>query len=296
MSSNPTLKRLGLAPDDRVVILHADDIGMCHATVQAYADLLEFGLLSSAAVMMPCPWALSAAEVCRANPQADMGVHLTLTCEWPVYRWGPLSTRNQTSGMIDSDGYFYRTSAEVQQNSAAEAVSVELEMQIQSALKAGIDVTHVDTHMGSVVSAEYLPIFIANALKYDLIPAYFRWDADRLRGMGYSDETIAAALEAIRLLVEHEVPLLDHMQSMPLDDAWGDDDRVALFKDKLRALEPGITHFIIHPAADTPELRAIAGDWRGRVGDYQLLLREDVRDFIHAEGIHIIGYKTLREL
>ena len=98
---NAALKQLGYAADDRVVIIHADDIGMCHATLPAMADLLDFGLLSSAATMVPCAWFPQTAAFCRDHPTVDMGVHLTVNCEWEAYRWGPISTRDPASGMLD---------------------------------------------------------------------------------------------------------------------------------------------------------------------------------------------------
>lgn len=106
-SPNPVLKKLGFADDDRVVILHMDDVGMCHANVKAYRQLLDFGLMSSAAVMVPCPWFPAAAAVCRDYPHADLGVHLTLNSEWDVFRWSPISTADTASGLIDDEGYYY---------------------------------------------------------------------------------------------------------------------------------------------------------------------------------------------
>lgn len=88
---NPFLARLGYGPDDRVVIIHADDVGMCQASLAAFADMVAFGLVSSGSTMVPCSWFPAAAAFCRANPEVDMGVHVTLTCEWDAYRWGPIS-------------------------------------------------------------------------------------------------------------------------------------------------------------------------------------------------------------
>ena len=108
MSTNPFLKKLGFAADARVVIIHTDDIGMCQASVGAFRDLIDFGLISSAAVMVPCPWFPEVAALCRSRPGIDMGVHLTLNSEWDSYRWGPISTRDPASGLLDEEGYFYR--------------------------------------------------------------------------------------------------------------------------------------------------------------------------------------------
>ena len=103
---NPFLHKLGYSPTDRVVVLHADDIGMCHSTLLAYDELLDAGLISSAAVMMPCPWSNAAGQLCQQHadhPGLDMGVHLTLTSEWTDYRWRPLSTADPASGLLDDE-------------------------------------------------------------------------------------------------------------------------------------------------------------------------------------------------
>ena len=107
---NPALSRLGFSSNDRVVILHADDIGMCRSTLAAYQDLLEFGLVSSAAAIATSSWFPATAAFCRAHPEVDMGVHLTLTSEWQSYRWGPLASRDPATGLLDDEGYVHATS------------------------------------------------------------------------------------------------------------------------------------------------------------------------------------------
>src|SRR5512145_1294212 len=110
MEPNPLLKKLGLGPNDRAVILHADDVGLCHAGLEAYTELVDFGLLSSASVMAPCAWFPATASYCRENAaKGDMGVHITFNSEWPAMRWSPLSTRDPASGLLDDDGYFPAT-------------------------------------------------------------------------------------------------------------------------------------------------------------------------------------------
>ena len=114
MKANPVLRKLGLAESDRVAIIHTDDIGMCQASLAAFADLAGFGLVSSGATMVPCAWFPALADYCRRHPGVDMGVHTDLTCEWDTYRWGPLSTRDPASGLLDDEGYFHRRSEDVQ--------------------------------------------------------------------------------------------------------------------------------------------------------------------------------------
>src|SRR6476619_1070300 len=160
---NPILERLGYKENDRVVILHADDIGMSQASVDAYADLLKFGIMSSAATMVPCPWFPAAAEYFQReseDPRFDMGVHCTLNSEWSTFRWGPISTRDQASGLMDADGYFYNATAPLQENVDPAAVERELTAQVERALAAGIDITHIDTHMLGTFHSRLMPAYL----------------------------------------------------------------------------------------------------------------------------------------
>jgi hypothetical protein len=266
------LKQLGFDEKARLVIIHADDIGMCHATLPAYADLATRGLISSASVMVPCAWFPSVAAYCREHSEADMGVHITLTCEWDVYRWGPISTSDPASGMIDDEGYFYRTSEDAQTHADSEAACIEINAQIDRAIMAGIQPTHIDTHMGTVAHPKLAAHYIEAATTRRVI-AFAPRSSEMTGGMT-------------------GMPMVDHYSMMPLDGEKTLDTAKAL----LAGLQPGITHFIIHPAVDMPELRAIAPDWRARVADYELFMSNDLRQFIADQNIHIIGYRALRDL
>ncbi len=294
MQPNPVLKKLGYQDDDRLVIIHADDIGMCQASVAAYADLIDVGLISSAATMVPCSWFPATASYCREHPAVDMGVHLTLTCEWDSYRWGPISTRDKTSGLMDDEGCFFRSTPDAQQHGDGSAVQVEINAQIKRALDAGIDVTHIDTHMGTVYHPKYLPFYVQAAVEHRLPLFFGRWDEAQLSAHGIDEETIAPITSAVAALESQGVPLLDSYCMTSLDDSI--DDRLDHVKQLFRELPSGVTHYIIHPSKDTPELRAIAPDWRARVADYEAFMNDELHAFIRDEGIHIIGYRALRDL
>jgi predicted glycoside hydrolase/deacetylase ChbG (UPF0249 family) len=291
---NPVLRKLGFADNDRLVILHVDDVGMSHATLSALDDLLEFGLISSAAVMAPCPWFPQAAAYCREHPQIDMGVHLTLNSEWDGCRWGPVSTRDSASGLMDDEGFFYRHQTPVQDKADPDAARKELTTQIERALAAGIDVTHIDSHMGTIAHLKFVPIYRDLALQFRLPPTIiFRADQIGFQKLGLDDEFSAWAARTVEMLEEQGVPLLDHEFGLPLDQP---EERVEQAKRALEALPAGITHFFMHPAHDTPELRAMAPDWPSRVADYEAFMSQELRDFIKNKGIHVIGNRVLRDL
>ena len=249
---NPILKKLGLSADDRAVIIHADDIGNFQGSLDAYRDLAGASLLSSAAVMVPCSWFPATATFCRARagqPDLDMGVHLTLTSEWAGYRWRPLTTCDPQSGLIDEAGYFHSTSAAVQERADHQALRAELQAQIRRALAAGIDVTHIDSHMFALFHPRLVDIYVDLALEFHVPPFLLRRPVPEVYKYSISPAVEAELLARVPEWEERGLPLLDHATMMPLDDAA---DRPGQLRKKLADLKPGITYLVLHPTKDTP--------------------------------------------
>lgn len=292
MNPNPLLKRLGLTNSDRAVIIHVDDVGMCQASLAAYADLVDFGLISSGSVMVPCSWFPAVVAYYRSHPTIDLGVHLTVNCEWDVYRWGPIAVGGQTSGLVDAEGYFHRSPEATQHHATPETVYSETEAQLNRALSAGIDVTHIDTHMGTVVRSKFIPGYLQLAIQHQLPPLIIRMDASGYQQMGMDQAGAEQAAMTVQELEAQHVPMVDALQMLPLDQP---ENRVEQVKRMLDSIPAGITHFIIHAAKDSPELRAIAPDWPSRVADYEVFSSDALRDYVRHSGIQVIGYRAIRD-
>lgn len=292
---NPVLKAMGYGPKDRVVIFHADDIGMCQASLPAFEDALDYGILSSAAVMTPCPWFPALARVAgeqAKNSRLDLGVHLTLTSEWTEYRWGPLSTRDPASGLLDGDGFFPRAAAPVAEHAVLDAVETELRTQVDLALAAGIDVTHLDSHMLTLMHPRFLPVYFKVAFDYK-VPAFMIRHADHwMEGL----QTTPEALQAVGpLLADAEargMALFDEVVFLPLSEPK---DRVDQAKKMLKNLPAGLSNFIVHPSVKSPELRALAHDWKARVADAELFVSKEWRKIVADSGVQVIGFRALRD-
>jgi len=291
MPPNPLLKKLGYSNDDRLVIIHTDDIGMCQASVQAFKDLWQAGIITSGAVMVPCPWFPATAQMCRENPQMDMGVHITLNAEWETYRWGPVSTRDQRSGLMDADGYFHQLQPAVYQNAKPEVVALEVNQQIELALAAGIDVTHVDSHMGTVIHPLFVQSYIQSAASRLLPNMLPRINARGVEMMGISPADLQNYAPVMQQLEAQGIPMMDGLFAMPLEH---DNNHIEAAKRLLGELPVGVSHFILHPSIDTPELRAICPDWQARTANYRAFMSEELRKFIERENIKPIGYRQIR--
>jgi predicted glycoside hydrolase/deacetylase ChbG (UPF0249 family) len=264
-------------------VVHADDVGMCGATVDAFLELSDAGVTSSGSVMVPCPSFAEAAARCRGRSDLDVGVHLTLTSEWDGYRWGPIAGTDPASGLLDEDGCFYPNQdrwGAIDRGSARR----EMQAQVDRALLAGIDATHIDSHMLSVLHGSLADDYVALGLARR-IPVLLAREA------GW----VAALSEARIAAWENQgLPVFDHVQAMPLDEPAT--DRLGLAKRVFEQLPQGLTYLIIHPAVDSPELRAIAGDWRQRVADFETFRDPALARHIRALGIEVIGWRPIRDL
>ncbi|MGE5249980.1 MAG: polysaccharide deacetylase family protein [Bacteroidota bacterium] len=291
MTRNPFLRKLGFSEDERVVIAHGDDIGMCQASIQAYEDLFKFGTLKSGAVMVPCPWFPAAAELQRRLPEADLGVHLVLTSEWRFYRWGPVTGPRTASTLVDDEGYFPRTEQEIQTRGDPDEALSELEAQIERALAFGIDATHADMHMFAIAHPKFIPGYVELVRKYRLPPLIPRGDWEAYQLFGVDEETYSLVRARMDDLEAEGIPLVDAAVGLPLDDPR---NHVEVAKRMFSELKPGLTHFILHPSIDTPELRAITPDWECRVENYRAFLSDELKKHIEKEGITLIGYREIR--
>jgi len=289
---NTVLERLRFAPEDRVVIVHADDVGACHAANLGSFGVLEVGIVSCGSILVPSPWFPEVAAYARSHPEADLGVHLTLTCEYESYRWGPVTSAGPGSGLRDEEGYLWRTTEEAQAHIMPEEAERELRAQIERALEFAIDVTHLDTHMGTVFHPKFLEIYAQLALEYQ-VPCFFPRVTEEMA----AEAGMAQALPAIQALMAYlesqSHPLLDHMVVNTLIDV---EDKLTFYKEQFDSLQPGLTHLLLHPAVPSLELEALGLTASSRAQDYQVFTTPELKEYLAVAGLKIIGYRRLRDM
>ncbi len=292
-------QRLGFSADDRLLILHADDIGMCEATVRSWRELLDFGLLTSASTMAPCSWFPAAAQLANeVGEHADLGLHLVLTCEWKNYRWSPISGNDAATGMVDRDGYFHPLAKAVHQHANLAAVRHELQTQIARAHQAGIDLTHFDSHMLTLWHPSLMPIFIELATEHGQPAFVVRQSAQKI-----AEECVIAAEDAAKIAEQlaqaetaGQIIPIDSWHILPFGRHTDLGSRIKWACERLDAMQAGVHCLIGHPAQDTPELRTIAADYATRIGDHQLFTSTEFRDEITRRGFKLIGLRKIRDL
>lgn len=278
-------ERLGYGAGDRLLIVNGDDLAMSHAANAASFDALERGLMTSASIMVPAPWFPEAAAYARAHPEADFGLHLTHTSEWKGYRWGPVASKDDVPGLVDPQGYLWPDVQSVYRHAAPEEAYLEGKAQIEKALAAGIDVTHLDSHMG--------------ALQYDLgfYEAYRRLarEYDLPLRMGSQEVLAVAGVPHLRReLAQDGVVSPDYLihdqrrPGEPITDYW---------KRVLQDLPPGVTELYIHAALPGEEMRHITHSWQERAEEYRLFTTDpEIRRLLEAQDVKRIGYRELRDL
>lgn len=284
-SKQTLAERLGYEGTDKLLIVNGDDIGMSHAANAASIKAMEEGLMTSGTIMVPCPWFPEIAAYAREHPEADLGLHLTHTSEWKTYKWGPVSSKDKVPGLVNEEGYFWPETANVYQYSTPEEVKIEAKAQIDKALAAGIDVTHLDSHMGVLqYNPEYHEVYHELAVEYDL-PIRMA-SRETLEQFGFPD--LREALEA------------DGIVSPDFLIFGGKDDDETVreyWKRILRSLQPGVSELFIHAAEDGEELRSMTNSWKTRSTEFELFTtNKEIRKILEEEGIHLIGYRALREL
>jgi len=286
----PVVEQLGLPRGTRAAIVHADDIGMCHAANAAFWEVQAFGIVTSGSVMMPCPWVPEMAAWCRGHPEADVGVHLTLTCEWEGYRWRPISTCDPASGLIDEQGYMWRSVEALHQHMDPAAAAAELRAQVALALELGIDVTHIDTHMGAIAHPELAPVYIALMREYEIPAMLPRLSASDLEARRIDEPTGRMVRHAWEELAASGLPVIDHVADLAVGH------ELEIYQQGFARLPAGLSHAIVHPAAPGYEAEVITRSAPQRMADYRMMLNSQLKAWLAEQGIRLIGYRQLRGL
>jgi predicted glycoside hydrolase/deacetylase ChbG (UPF0249 family) len=287
-------ERLGFAADDRVAIVHVDDLGMCHAANQGGFEALENGPATCGSIMVPCPWFAEAASRARDRSDFDLGVHLTLNSEWDHYRWGPVAGRSAVPSLLDDEGFLPRSTLETVARAEPGEVEIELRAQVERALEAGIDVTHLDSHMGTCFFPNLIGVYAGLATEFGVPLFAVQPDEKALARAG-----IEGGLGVIRKLVEalekDGVPLLDAFDANSLDFPEGEGE--AHNRARLAGLAPGVTYLICHAASGGEELSAMTPDSaHQRDFERRFYGGELGRRVLEEEDIRTVGMREIRAL
>lgn len=279
-------ERLGYQPDARLLIVNADDTGMCHAANEAVIESFDHGLITSATVMVPCPWFNEIAQVAREHPERNLGIHLCHTAEWKKYRWGPVAPRDRVPGLVDKEGYFWASVESVYAHADPEQALIEGRAQIRRALAAGIDPTHIDSHMGTLqYDVRYMEAYLKLAVEFKL-PVR----------MASQETLVKFGQPALRArFAEAGVVFPDYLVHEELREE--SKDVKGFWLKTLANLRPGVTEVYIHPAKPTGELQAITGSWRTRSAEFDTFTTDpDTRRLLDEKRVIRIGYRPLRDL
>ncbi len=280
-------ERLGYKPTDKLLIVNCDDVGMCHAANLAAIQGLEEGLITSGTIMVPCPWFPEIADYAAKNKGVDLGVHLTHTSEWKYYRWQPLSDICLVKGLADKMGFMWREVSEVYEHATPEEALIEGRAQIRKALDAGVPVTHIDSHMGTLqYKQEYMQVYLQLAVEFNLpVRMASQSTLERMGAPGLR-ETFAG--EGI---VFPDYFVYDELESYDKNDVKG------FWEGVVRGLKPGVTEVFIHASTPGDEIKSITNSWQTRIQEYELFVTDSgFKALLEKEGVKLIGYRPLLEL
>jgi predicted glycoside hydrolase/deacetylase ChbG (UPF0249 family) len=282
-SGNTLPERLGYPADAKLLIVHADDLGMAHSVNAATIKAFESGLVSSGSIMVPCPWLPEIAAYARTHPEADLGLHLTLTSEWTFYRWGPVLSKDRVSSLLDQHSYFYLTESEAASHANAREVEAEIRAQIDRARAFGIQPTHLDSHMGTLYQNKALFETLLRVARDNKLPVRIskEWVA--------STDYLSSILSPSDIAIDRIITIGPGVPTQ----GWSN-----FYADAMKSIQPGVTEMIVHIAYDDEEMRAATVDhpdwgaaWRQR--DLQFFTSDTFRRLLQENHIKLVTWREI---
>jgi predicted glycoside hydrolase/deacetylase ChbG (UPF0249 family) len=282
-NSKTLAERLGYSRDAKLLIVHADDLGAAHSVNIGSIKAFESGLVNSGSIMIPCPWLPEIVTYVRNHPDADLGLHLTLTSEWTPYRWGPVLPKDRVTSLLDSTGYFYLTESEAASHANPKEVEAELRAQIERAKTAGIQPTHFDSHMGTLYQNQQLFEILLRLARENKVPT--RISKEFLARLPF----LSSILTADDVVIDNIITIEPEVKP----EGWA-----KFYTDALRNMQPGVTEMIIHLAYDDAEMRGMTFDhpnwgaaWRQR--DFDFFTSETFRSLLKENNIKLITWREI---
>ena len=279
-------ERLGYPRDAKLLIVHADDLGMAHSVNAATIKAFETGLVNSGSIMVPCPWLTEIAAYARTNPQADLGLHLTLTSEWTSFRWGPVMPKDRVKSLLDKDGYFYLTETEAASHADPKEVELEITAQIERARALGIQPTHLDSHMGTLYQSKALFEVFLRVARNNKLPVRIA-------------KTWFARADFLPAVLNPDDVYIDRI--LDINTTVAPDDWAKFYSDAIKSLQPGVTEVVIHLAYDDGEMRGATFNhpnwgaaWRQR--DFDFFTSDAFRKLLQENQIKLITWRELGKL
>jgi chitin disaccharide deacetylase len=278
-------QRLGYPPDAKLLIIHADDLAVAHSEDVASFDALDQNAVTSASIMVPCPWLGEVADYAKVHPDADLGLHLTLTSEWKTYRWGPVESKDKVPSLLDPSGYLWPDTPQAIRALKADEAEREIRAQIERAIAMGIHPTHLDSHMATLFSRpDLFAVYVKVAHEYKL--PFLAFIAPN------APAELSSVLSAGDLLLDSVV-----IASPPIQPS----DWKNFYANTIRSLKPGLTELIVHLGHDNDELQSVMVDhldygsaWRQR--DYDVVTSPEFKKLLAENHVILIRWKDLGKL
>jgi len=280
------VERLGYPRDAKLLIVHADDLGVAHSVNSAAIKAFETGLVSSGSILVPCSWLPEIAAYARAHPEADLGVHLTLTSEWSLYRWGPVLGKERVPSLLDSSGYLYSSESEAAAHADTREVEAEIRAQIARARALGIQPTHLDSHMGTLYQNKALFEILVRVARENKLP--FR----------VSQDWFARAQFMPSVLGPDDL-VLD--RTISIEPNVAPEDWSKFYTDEIKRLQPGVTDMIVHLAFADEEMKGVTlghpnwgAEWRQR--DFDFVTSDAFRKLLKENNVRLITWREIGKL
>ncbi len=283
--SKTTAERLGYPRDAKLLIIHADDLAVAHSEDAASFAALDQHAVTSASIMVPCPWLTEVADYAKTHPDADLGLHLTLTSEWRTDRWGPVESKDKVLTLLDPSGYLWPESEPAKQHIKADEAEREIRAQLEKAVSMGIHPTHLDSHMGVLFDRpDLFAVYLKVAREYKLpfLAAL----------LPNTSKDLSSQLTPNDVILDNVVMAYPDIPS----SGWKN-----FYLNAVNGLKPGLTEFIVHLAHDDAEMQAITighadygAAWRQR--DYDVITSPEFKKALEDNHVILVHWRDIKKL
>jgi chitin disaccharide deacetylase len=289
--SRTLAERLGYSIKDVLVIVNIDDVGLHKDETSASFSALNCGMVKSGSIMATGPNFEEATKLYRYDSRVDLGIHLTLTCEWgEKLPWKTVLAERYAPSLYNPEGRMWGSVGTLLAHARLEEIEKELEAQIRKVLDLGLDPSHLDYHMNCGYPAKVFPIIMKLSKKYNLS---LRVDKRRRMRLPLVRNNLWSLRRKGYVFPDTRKGIY-----MVGGDEQSLEKRRKMYHEHLRSLKSGVHCIQVHMAFATRELEDIMGirDTAIRQIDYDVWTCDETKMLAEELGILFISFRPLQAL
>ena len=247
------------------LIIHIDDLGIIPAANEAGMTLFSKGSVTSGSIIVPANYSEDIIKYCISDSDTDIGVHLSVTCEWDIEKWSFLSIPQKIMPKTTKEAVSSYTLSEI-----------ENEYKKQIEYVNGLNISHIDNHMwASTASCQHFLSYLNLA-----------------KANGYMAHIPDWAMFSPEMISTADLFSFPKTKTIRFGNGGLEEMKKGLYS-SLSSMKDGIGILTTHAVTSSRAAEKMIDTYQERLNEFKILADIDFQNRLKELGITLTNFKLI---